>query len=278
MHCPLSDVNFTDPQYLSLLHRLAEQMNGLVRGNVPVVSVAGAQGSGKTTLALALQRLLQEQYAIGAVTLSLDDFYLTREERHRLAQDVHPLLSTRGVPGTHDVDWMTRAIDALRQGRSTEIPRFDKAVDDRMEALQPVPPAQLVICEGWCWGAVPEPSNRLVSPLNRLEAEKDPDGSWRRYVNRRLEDYQPLFENDCHIFLQVPSTEAVFQWRWQQEQELRLQAGEAGRVMNEQQVRDFIQYYERITRWMLETSPSRADVCVTLDDDHRFSGDSGTIQ
>ena len=32
-----------------------------------------------------------------------DDFYLTQAQRQDLAQQIHPLLKSRGVPGTHDV-------------------------------------------------------------------------------------------------------------------------------------------------------------------------------
>ena len=37
-----------------------------------------------------------------AVTFSMDDLYLGRAARVDLARRIHPLLATRGVPGTHD--------------------------------------------------------------------------------------------------------------------------------------------------------------------------------
>ena len=45
----------------------------------------GCQGSGKTTLSDYLCTALREDYGLGAVALSLDDFYLTRAERKILA-------------------------------------------------------------------------------------------------------------------------------------------------------------------------------------------------
>ncbi len=51
-----------------------------------------------------------------------------------------------------------------------------------------------------------------------------------------------------------------------------MEPGIGGRIMNEAEVRRFIQYYERLTRWMLETVPDQADICVTLDDDHGIAG------
>src|SRR5690606_26489272 len=68
-----------------------------------LVGVSGCQGSGKTTLASLLVLLLREMLGLRCINLSIDDFYLTRAERQQLAATVHPLLATRGVPGTHDV-------------------------------------------------------------------------------------------------------------------------------------------------------------------------------
>src|SRR5690349_12906939 len=77
-----------------------------------LLGVSGLQGSGKSTLA---RQLAQSAHARGipAVALSIDDFYLGRRARARLAREVHPLLATRGVPGTHDLDLMHATIDAL---------------------------------------------------------------------------------------------------------------------------------------------------------------------
>src|SRR5687767_10663938 len=68
-----------------------------------LVGVSGCQGSGKTTLASLLVLMLRELLGLRAINLSIDDFYLTHAERQTLSRSVHPLLATRGVPGTHDV-------------------------------------------------------------------------------------------------------------------------------------------------------------------------------
>jgi D-glycerate 3-kinase len=68
-----------------------------------IVGLCGAQGSGKSTAAAALVELLAHEQ-LPAIALSIDDFYLPRIERQRLAREIHPLLATRGVPGTHDVE------------------------------------------------------------------------------------------------------------------------------------------------------------------------------
>src|SRR5512145_1664083 len=82
--------------YEPLARRIARELRS--RRLPFVVGLCGPQGSGKTTIAQVLQKLLQ-QMAPPTEVLSLDDLYLTRNERSALAQRVHPLLRTRGVPG-----------------------------------------------------------------------------------------------------------------------------------------------------------------------------------
>jgi len=88
------------------------------RGGHPLIfGMCGAQGSGKSTLARALAGRFPR-----AVALSIDDFYLTRAERLRLAKEVHPLLATRGVPGTHDLDLANAVLTALERGEPVALP------------------------------------------------------------------------------------------------------------------------------------------------------------
>ena len=87
----------SDPALLTLIEALAAGREGPA-----LIGIAGAQGSGKTTLARAAAVRLD------GVALSLDDFYLERAERTRLGRSIHPLLAVRGPPGTHDLtlaDW-----------------------------------------------------------------------------------------------------------------------------------------------------------------------------
>ena len=65
---------------------------------VPVLAISGLQGSGKSTLAAQVVELARTR-GLRAAALSIDDVYLTRAQRQRLADRVHPLLATRG-PGT----------------------------------------------------------------------------------------------------------------------------------------------------------------------------------
>ncbi len=209
-----------------------------------------------------------EAEGVATAVLSLDDLYLTRAERDMLAREVHPLLRTRGVPGTHDVALGLATIGALERGEPTQLPRFDKGRDDRArESDWPSAPAntRLLIFEGWCMGAIPEPEEALVEPVNALERNEDPDGTWRRYANTTLAGpYRPLFERlDLLILLAAPGFEVVRDWRIEQERSLR-DAG-APAAMDDAQITRFIQLYERLTCHILRDMPGRADLVAWLD-------------
>src|ERR1700761_8133407 len=85
-------------------------------------------------MALFLKTLLEAR-GLTTANLSLDDLYLTLPERERLGREVHPLLKTRGVPGTHDACLGLALMDVLSEGLAeVSMPRFDKAEDTRASA------------------------------------------------------------------------------------------------------------------------------------------------
>lgn len=264
-------------QVIARVGPLAEIIDATSRIGPPlVVGLCGAQGSGKSTMARALCALLQEQ-GVSCVVLSLDELYLTRAERQSLAKRIHPLLATRGVPGTHDVQLGIELLEALRQARRVALPVFDKAIDDRKPMDEWIPvrgPVQVVLFEGWCVGAIPQDDVALAHPVNALEREHDHDRRWRQFVNDALRvSYQDLFAVlDALILLQAPSFEVVYDWRVEQERKLRDRVAltdRATRVMNDDEVRRFISHFERLTRHILSEMPTRADAVVRLDHGRR---------
>lgn len=258
--------------YYALVFEIATGLVSRGAAQPTLLGISGAQGTGKSTFAKLLAVVLERVFEQASLVMSLDDFYYTHAERQQLAVDVHPLLSVRGVPGTHDVELLARVIADLRARRATRVPVFDKAADDR-HGLIPVMGADLdiLIIEGWCWGALPAAAADLADPINRLEAEQDAAGIWRRYVNRQLAEggYQAVFRQaDACFFFAAPDFETVFEWRWQQEQRLAARAtGQA--IMTREQVREFVMYFERITRGMLVDLPQRANLTLHLDKSHR---------
>lgn len=250
-------------------------------GHSLCVGINGAQGTGKSTLAKTLVMMLEDQYQLKAVALSLDDFYLSRSHRAQLANDIHPLLATRGVPGTHNTALAIRTLENLQAGQSVCLPQFSKATDDTVpDGLWPEsgPQVDIIILEGWCVGLGPQPEEALTAPVNELEANEDPQGIWRRFANTHLAtDYQALFARlDFLLMLKAPDFEHIFQWRCQQEEKLatRLAANptdEPLRLMTPEQIRRFIAHYQRLTQHALDTLPSRADVTFELGADHRIT-------
>lgn len=236
-----------------------------------LVGINGAQGSGKSTLCKFLETLLVE-HNLRSATLSLDDLYLTRAERRALAADKHPLFATRGVPGTHDVALGEAILDDLLSGRTAALPRFDKATDDRAGVRRMVePPNDVVLFEGWCVGAVPQPAAALDQPVNALERDEDPGGAWRREVNRRLAtDYAELFaRTDLLVMLKVEGFGAVRANRKLQEQKLAASNPHGAALMDEPALDRFLMHYERLTRWMIDEMPARTDVLIEIGPNQR---------
>jgi D-glycerate 3-kinase len=234
-----------------------------------VYGITGLQGCGKSTLAAQMVELGHTR-SLSVMALSIDDFYLGRRERLHLGHSVHPLLATRGPPGTHDIPLACATLDALREGRPTALPRFDKIADRRL------PPSRwtkidhrpdLIVFEGWFLKVPPEDADDLREPLNMLEREADPDGVWRTWCNRALASYTPLWSRiDRLLFLQGPDFAVVPEWRWQQE--AALQAAHPRRnAMQRAAVDRFVLFFERVSRQALRTLPAMADRTIRLDAD-----------
>ncbi len=263
---------------------LLKSKNYLKPGKIAAIGISGSQGSGKSTFTALLSNLLERQYGYKVVSFSIDDFYHKRTTRESLSRTIHPLLITRGVPGTHDVKLAFEVFESLLNARDTtitNIPLFDKSVDDRRpleewKLFKGRP--DIILFEGWCVGAAPQSPEELSVPVNKLEKEYDTDRSFRTYVNDQLEeDYLKWFSMiDYLVMLKVPSFEQVYEWRWLQEQKLKekTKAGPAKgkklRIMTETEVQFFISHYERITRHILKEMPSRADMVIEVGTDHGF--------
>ncbi len=255
---------------LPALNRTVEIARQRAAGRIPIVGIGGAQGAGKTTLLQALQAEVS-----GVAAFSIDDVYRTGAQRAFLSRDVHPLAVTRGPPGTHDLDLLNdtlRALLAAGEGSRTPIASFDKAADERRPASQwPVFEGrpEAIILDGWCLGALPQAPAELSAPVNALERFEDPAGTWRRWVNARLTDYQPMFARlDAILYLAAPSFDVVLDWRLQQE------AQTLGREMTDDdraRIARFIAHYERLTRHML-AGGRRSEVTVRLDADRAVLG------
>ena len=251
---------------------LAEAVTGwLTPGKPLVLGLCGTQASGKSTAAAQLAEHFGGQ-GLNVGVLSLDDLDLGRTVRAEMAKVAHPLFATRGPPGTHDTAIGIATLDAVKRGDPVMLPRFDKRADEPLPSREwPLldGPCDLLIFEGWCVGAVSVPDAMLAEPVNALEREKDPDGIWRHSWNTHLADETAaLFARiDRLAYLRPPSFEIVRIWRSEQERRYQAQEGErAAAAMTDEQVARFIAHYERLTRWIMDEMPGRADVTIRLDE------------
>jgi len=272
---PLKYQYLSEQYFVPLAHDILESK----KTNTPIfVAINGCQGSGKTTLADFLVTWFSKNTPLNCVALSIDDFYLAKQARSELAKDVHPLFTTRGVPGTHDVALMNSTITNLLAGKvNVPLPRFNKHEDDCVPAgewLTNEKPVDIVILEGWCVGSEPQPLFSLSEPLNELEQKFDKEGVWRRCVNSCLaNEYKAVFNLiDYTVMLKAPSFSDVFTWRQEQEQKLIAKKGEGSGTMTNEQLVYFISHFERITRENLNTLSAKANALIELDSNRDISG------
>ncbi len=227
-----------------------------------VVGLCGPPGAGKSSIAAAIA-------ARGGTvaTLSLDDLYFGATTRQQLAAAVHPLLKTRGPPGTHDVVLGLTVLTKLVAGEPVAVPRFDKVADEAAPRTTwpVVERPDIIVLEGWCLGAIAQPAAALFLPVNDLERVHDADGAWRRFVNDQLAGpYRALFATIARlIVLRPPDFATVVGWR--QDAERRRPRGPA--TMTPAGIVAFLAHYERLIRWIDAEMPPRADLVIDLASD-----------
>ncbi|KMT65186.1 hypothetical protein XM47_10660 [Catenovulum maritimum] len=271
---PAEFKHIVETWYLPLCYKIVQQH--ISKASTFYLGINGCQGSGKSTMAAFLESLLEQHWGLKVANLSIDDFYLTRKERKNLAEHEHPLLMTRGVPGTHDVPLAIKTLNALATDKK-RIPlvRFNKAIDDRAEEAdwQYIDgAADIVILEGWCIGIEAQSEAELYSPLNKLETEEDAKAKWRHFVNEQLSlQYPSLFNMlDSLVMLKAPSFECVYRWRKRQEEKLKLASKVQTYVMSDAELDRFIQHYQRLTEHAFTKLTDKADIVFHLSEEQQF--------
>ena len=260
--------------YLPICQSIYSDYNS--SNNTILVGLSGGQGSGKTTIAKILKIILKQKYNLEVVCFSIDDFYKTLDKRKKKSKKNHPLFLTRGVPGTHDVLLLKKSLTNLKKKsfKSFFIPRFDKSTDDRYPRSKWVKirkKPDIVIFEGWCVGAKHQKDKQLKKPINKLEKKLDMKLKWRKQVNNELKSsYKEIFNLiNKLIFLQVPSFNYVYKWRLLQEKKLKLKKF-GNKIMTKDQIKNFIMFYERITKQMIKDLNLKANIVVKIDNRHKL--------
>ena len=246
-------------------------------GRPVLIGLSGGQGSGKSTMAQVLSLIINTKYKLHAISFSIDDFYKKLSERKKMSKQIHELFLMRGVPGTHDTNLLYRILKKLlkKNFKPLKIPRFDKSIDDRLPKNKWVKISKkpsVIIFEGWCVGAKHQSNKKLTKPINKLEKNSDKKLTWRKKVNNELiKNYKKIFNLiDKLIYLEIPSFKYVFKWRLLQEKKLKLSA-KGKKVMTFLQIKNFIMFYERITKQMIKDLKFKADITIKLDKKHRLS-------
>lgn len=231
-----------------------------------IIGISGAQGSGKSSLAVALQQLWSG-FGVQAEVVSLDDYYLEPAQRLKRAGLWHPLFAERGVPGTHDTELLLSQLQGFKAAEPQHWRRYDKG-QDKVATATSVTQATLLILEGWCVGLKPQPDAELLHSINALEQQQDPDAVWRHRVNQQLcGDYQLIWQElDQLIWLNAPDWQAVCRWRAWQEQPLQQQ----GLGKSALELEFFMLYFQRLTQEAWRQLPLSADFILELDEQHNF--------
>ena len=244
-----------------------------------VIGLAGGQGSGKTTISSILTLILQKYFKLNVFKVSIDDFYKTRKDRKLLSKNKHPLLMTRGVPGTHDVDLMLNFFKKIKDKnfKSLQIPKFNKAIDDRFSKglwykIDSRP--DVIIFEGWCIGARAQLNSQLKKPINSLEKVYDQSVKWRAHVNNQLKKkYKTLFSQlDGLIYLKAKNFNLLREWRLKQERKLWAQTKSKKnlKIMSSGDVINFMQTYQRITQQMFKDAVKSSSIIMNLNSNHQI--------
>ena len=249
------DIEYIEKNYLKILFKLKSKNK---------IMIAGSQGSGKSSLSKLIKLYLEKFCYKSVVIISMDDFYLSKNQRTQLSKNIHPLFLTRGVPGTHDLELMNKKIGQIfNKEFPIYLPIFDKVLDTRKRTYKKVLKAEVIIFEGWCAGAQPVDLNYLQKNFNNLEKHKDKNFIWRNSYNKYLNEYQKLFSQfNFFIYFQFNQWDHVLNWKYKQELELRDKKKDLGL---KKYLREFIQYYEKVSKWMHLKVPKYCNILIKLD-------------
>ncbi len=233
--------------------------------------ISGSQGIGKSTLLKILEKNIQLFFNKKVITLSLDNYYLSKLKRKELAKKIHPLLITRGVPGTHNIKELIKAIKNFDNSYYPYfLPIFDKLKDDVSKKNTKINfKADILILEGWCCGSTPIKKKYLHRNINKLEKNFDEKKVWRNYYNEMLkDDYYRLFSLfDKIIYLKTPSFKYVLNWRIKQE---KMMKKNNNKIMTKNEIQKFILHYEKLTKWMMKTLPNNANLVIHIDNNQKI--------
>lgn len=256
------------PLAIYLKEEKSKQKSTLIQG------ILGGQGTGKTTLSHILCLILK-QLDYQTITISIDDFYKTYEERQKLKK-IDPRFIWRGPPGTHDIDLAINVLNQLKNPNNSNsilIPRFDKSLwngqGDRIEP-ETINHPDIVLFEGWFLGVRPIDNSQFNDAPLPIKTEED--RQFAKDINEQLKAYLPLWEKLDRLMILYPQDYHLSQqWRKQAEEKMK-SSGKTG--MSDQEVEDFVNYFWKALHPQLfitplAKNPHLVDLVITIDKNHR---------
>ncbi|KAJ8131158.1 hypothetical protein O1611_g2465 [Lasiodiplodia mahajangana] len=240
-----------------------------------VLGLSGLQGSGKSTWASSLAKVLSDSHHLKTIVLSLDDLYLphTRLVQLTATNPSNNLYRNRGQPGTHDEVLAKQFFDDLLSGKDVALPRFDKSrfngegdrvPENEWEVVRSEPLLDILIFEGWCVGFQSLSDADLEAKWSGARdavLRSNSDGARGasiastmvlgnyslediKLLNDNLKRYNDVFMGPCHfdflIHLDTNRLANVYRWRIQQEEALRAAKGTG---QTDEQVVAFVRVY-----------------------------------
>ena len=229
--------------------------------------IGGSQGIGKSSLIIIIKKTIEKFFNKKVLSLSIDNYYLSKNQRKLLAKKVHKLLITRGVPGTHDIEKLISDIKKFDKNNYPIVtPIFDKLIDNKSNKTKKInKKCDILLLEGWCCGCNKISKNYLYKNINSLEKNYDKNFVWRNFYNTKLfNEYKNLFNMfDEIIFMKAPSFNYVLNWRLKQENK-NTSKSKKSKKMNANEIKLFIQHYEKITKWMLINFKDMANIIIKI--------------
>ena len=272
----VSSVFSTTEQKKVLRPLLAEMLKQRKKGKTLVVGIQGGQGTGKTTLVTFLQQeLTKKGYKVQS--FSIDDFYKPLKERQRLQKKYqgNPFYQiSRGMPGTHRVNYLHETLRNIKAGKDFEIPIFDKSLHQAQgdvvnKTIKVHGRQDFVLFEGWCLGlpAVSLLELEKICTKNRINIRKlDPTLAYSKVILEHTKEYQPLRKFiDLMVMLTPDSSVLHKQWRSQQEQELKQRTGKG---MTKKEIERFVELFLPLTYVCYEKI--HPDITIYIDKNHTF--------
>ena len=138
-----------------------------------IIGIAGASGSGKTTIANRIHEPLGDD----AVLITHDSYYknhdeLSFEQRAKINYD---------HPDSLESDLLVKHLKMLKEGHSIEIPEYDYSLHRRKDETKKVEPRSVILVEGILIFAEPELRDMLDL---KIYVDTDPDICLIRRINR----------------------------------------------------------------------------------------------